>query len=85
MQQQQPAQVQEQQPSKKVEGFQGLQSSPIAEEKPIDTFSKNTGSLTCPSYGYYNSKGQLCLDDAQVRLLKTRGANSTGRADEIGH
>jgi hypothetical protein len=85
LQQQQPAQVQEQQPSKKVEGFQGLQSSPIAEEKPIDIFSQNSGSLTCPSYGYYNSKGQLCLDDAQVRLLKTRGANSTGRADEIGH
>ena len=78
-------QKQQQQPAKKVEGFHGLQSSPISEEKPIDTFSKNSGSLTCPSYGYYNSKGQLCMDDAQVQLLKTRGANATGRSDEIGH
>ena len=82
---QEQSQMLEQQPGKKVEGFQGLQSSPISDEKPIDTFSKNSGSLTCPSYGYYNSKGQLCLDEAQVQLLKTRGANATGRSDQIGH
>lgn len=72
-------------PAKKVEGFEGLQSSPVGDEKPIDIFSNDKGSLTCPSYGYYNSKGQLCLDDSQIKLLKTRGANATGRADEIGH
>ena len=75
----------QQQPGKKVEGFQGLQSSPIADEKPIDIFSQDKGSLSCPSYGYHNSKGQLCLDDAQIKLLKTRGANATGRSDQIGH
>lgn len=70
--------------AKKVEGFQGLQSSPLDSEKPIDVFSDAKGNLTCPSYGYYNSRGQLCLDDKQKKLLQTRGANATGRSDQIG-
>lgn len=69
------------------EGFMGLLSfsSPVDSEKPLDIYSQAKGSLNCPSYGYYNSKGPLCLDNNQMRLLQTRGGNASGRMDEIGH
>ena len=69
----------------KVEGFRGLLSSPVNNEKPLDTYSNAEGSLECPSYGYYNSKGPLCLDKNQINLLQTRGGNANGRQHEIGH
>lgn len=69
----------------KVEGFQGLQSSPLGSEKPIDVYSEAKGDLTCAGYGYYNSLGPLCLDKKQINLLQTRGANASGRPDQIGH
>ena len=70
---------------KKVEGFEGLMSSPYGEEKPLDIYSTAKGDLTCQSVGMYNSKGPLCLDENQKKMLQTRGANATGRPFEIGH
>ena len=67
-----------------VEGFQGLQSSPYLESKTIDTFSQAVGGLECKSYGYSNSKGPLCLDASQIKLLSTRGGNATGVDSQIG-
>lgn len=66
-------------PCRKVVGFNGLFCSAENEPaNPLDTFSKASGSLTCPSYGYANSRGFLCLDAEQKRLLSTRGGNASG-------
>ena len=70
--------------AKPVEGFEGLHSSPYADSKPIDTFSQAVGGLECKSYGYSNSKGPLCLDANQIKLLSTRGGNATGVDSQIG-
>lgn len=67
-----------------VEGFQGLLSAPYSESKPLDTFSQAVGGLECKSYGYSNSKGPLCLDATQIKLLSTRGGNATGVDSQIG-
>ena len=66
-------------PCRKVVGFNGLFCSATNEPaNPLDTFSKASGSMTCPSYGYMNSRGFLCLDAEQKRLLSTRGGNASG-------
>ena len=66
-------------PCRKVVGFNGLFCSASNEPaNPLDTFSKASGSMTCPSYGYMNSRGFLCLDAEQKRLLSTRGGNASG-------
>jgi len=70
--------------AKPVEGFEGLHSSPYADSTPIDTFSQAVGGLECKSYGYSNSKGPLCLDATQIKLLSTRGGNATGVDSQIG-
>ena len=67
-----------------VEGFEGLLSAPYAESKPLDIFSQAVGGLECKSYGYSNSKGPLCLDATQIKLLSTRGGNATGVDSQIG-
>jgi len=64
----------------RVEGF-GLQSSPYKDELLLDRFSQDEGSLACDATPYSNSKGYLCMDDAQIQLLKTRGGNQTGSLD----
>lgn len=64
----------------RVEGF-GLQSSPYKEEILLDRFSQDAGSLSCDATPYSNSKGYLCMDDVQIRLLKTRGGNQSGSLD----
>lgn len=61
---------------KSVTGFDGLLCSPDGSEKPNDIFSDTEGSLECKSYGYSNSRGNLCLNPEQVRLLTTRGGNA---------
>ena len=71
--------------SKRVNGFNGLFCSTDKENSHIDTYSDAKGSATCDGYGYFNSKGGLCMDDKQKQLLMTRGGNmSTGNA-QIGH
>jgi hypothetical protein len=69
--------------AKKVEGFQGLQSGPI-EEQAIGFMYNNESNTTCKGYGYTTSKGNVCLSDADIRLLTTRGMNATGVSDQIG-
>jgi hypothetical protein len=78
--------VEEEEEGKATEGFQGLQSSPYVDEKPIDVFSSVKGSLECDkkSSNLHNSRGGLCLSSEQLNLLKTRGMNSTGGDFQIG-
>lgn len=63
----------------KTEGFQGLQSSPYLEEKPIDVFSSLSSGKECAPSPYSNSKGYLCLDENTKNLLLTRGGNQSGK------
>lgn len=50
--------------------------------KVIDSYSKAKGGLNeeCMqrSSGLSNSQGYLCLDDEQIKLLRTRGGNQSG-------
>jgi hypothetical protein len=60
-----------------VVGFKGLLCSPDNNYiNPKDIYSEAKGSLGCKSYGYSNSKGFLCMDPEQVRLLTSRGGNA---------
>jgi hypothetical protein len=67
----------------KVEGFEGLQSGPI-DEQIIGFMYNNEASTTCKGYGYTTSKGNICMSDADIKLLTTRGMNATGVSDQIG-
>jgi hypothetical protein len=69
---------------KKVAGFDGLICSATAANKPLDIYSQAEGKLDCPSYGSFNSKGPLCLNETQKKLLRTRGGNLTGADSTIG-
>ncbi len=68
----------------KVAGFSGLQSGAYGDEKAIGFMYNNEGSTTCKSYGYTNSKGNICMSDSDIKLLTTRGGNATGASDQIG-
>jgi hypothetical protein len=69
--------------AKKVEGFEGLQSGPI-DEQIIGFMYNNESNTTCKGYGYTTSKGNVCLTDADIKLLTTRGMNATGIQAQIG-
>ena len=69
--------------AKKVEGFEGLQSGPI-DEQIIGFMYNNESNTTCKGYGYTTSKGNVCLTDADIKLLTTRGMNATGVPAQIG-
>ena len=58
--------------------------SPYGNEISLDQFANTPGSLSCVGSGYSNSQGSLCLTDANIQSLKTRGGNSTGRDSQIG-
>ena len=65
---------------KKVAGFQGVYC-PANQEgamKPNEVFSQASGSPDCQSMGYSNSRGFLCMNAEQKRLLTTRGGNASG-------
>jgi hypothetical protein len=71
---------------RRLTGFDGVFCSPtptgVSEAKnPVDIFSQASGSQTCQSYGYMNSRGYLCMDQEQIRLLRSRGGNATGVED----
>jgi hypothetical protein len=68
----------------KVKGFDGLLPSPNSSDASIDTYSQASSNNTCKSYGYTNSRGFLCLNDEQVRLLTTRGGNMSSGDSAIG-
>jgi hypothetical protein len=63
---------------KQVEGF-ALQPAPFNGEHELDIYTKVQGSATCfsKSAGLTNSMGGLCLEGESLRLLTTRGGNST--------
>jgi hypothetical protein len=67
-----------------VEGFEGLQSSPLNSFKTIDIFSAFSGNSSCTPYPYSNSQGYLCMDAHAIQLLSTRGGNATGNPSQIG-
>ena len=73
---------------KSVSGYSGYgifcDPSSTAKEE-LDIYSKAEGSLTSEnSYGYYNSKGPLQLDNKMKQLLQTRGMNASGVSTNIG-
>jgi hypothetical protein len=60
-----------------VNGFNGLLCGPDdSSQNPNEIFSKVKGDLNCKSYGYTNSRGNLCFDENQIKLLSTRGGNA---------
>lgn len=71
---------------KKVSGFDGMGvfCSPTTPEQKIDIFSGAEGKLDCDGYGYFNSKGGLCMDNNMIIQLKSRGGNATGGDGQIG-
>jgi hypothetical protein len=68
----------------KVNGFGGLMSGAYGNEKIIGFMYNNDANTTCKSYGYTNSKGNICLSDSDIKLLTTRGGNAGGASDQIG-
>lgn len=69
----------------KYVGFNGLLSSPDATAtNPVDIYSQAPGEPSCKSFGYSNSRGFLCMNDEQVRLLTTRGGNASSGDMQIG-
>lgn len=59
----------------KLTGFDGLLSSPGAEHSLNDIYIGTKSDSKCQSYGYTNSNGNLCFDENQIKLLRTRGGN----------
>jgi hypothetical protein len=75
----------------KKESFSGMNNlSPYnftIPEETLDRLSSLKGGANCDSarsVGYSNSKGPLCMDDATLQLLRTRGGNQTGSPSQIG-
>jgi hypothetical protein len=71
---------------KKVEGFKGLFCEPYVAGDKIDILGDAQGKLTCngEGSGLSNSKGSLCFNENQKKLLTTRGGNATGVPSQIG-
>lgn len=60
-----------------IAGFDGLVCAPEFNGNPYDIYSTSHGSPSNKSYGYTNSQGFLEMNSEQLRLLTTRGGNST--------
>jgi hypothetical protein len=60
---------------KKVHGFKELQCSPDQPFSTIDSYGFTQGKPGCNGAGYFNSKGDLCLDEKQLNELHNRGGN----------
>ena len=71
-------------PPLKVTGFGGLQTGAFGKEQNIGFMYNNDSNTTCKSYGYTNSKGNICLSESDIKLLTTRGGNALGASDQIG-
>tara|TARA_Y100000361_G_scaffold38206_1_gene32690 strand:- start:8766 stop:9167 length:402 start_codon:yes stop_codon:yes gene_type:complete len=69
---------------KKVQGFNGLQCCPYSDFKTIDNFAFTLGNKECNGVGLFNSKGSLCLDKSQKKLLVMRGGNRKYPDSQIG-
>ena len=60
---------------KKVHGFKELQCSPDQPFSTIDSYGFTQGKPGCNGAGYFNSNGDLCLDEKQLNELHNRGGN----------
>jgi len=69
---------------KKVHGFNGLQCCPYSNFKTIDKFAFTSGNKECVGVGLFNSKGNLCLDKSQQKLIVMRGGNRIYPDSQIG-
>lgn len=69
---------------KKVHGFKDLQCCPNANPEMFDKFAFTEGKKGCDGIGLFNSKGSLCLNKDQQRLLLTRGGNMALPDAQIG-
>ena len=74
-----------QSPPIKVGGFSGLMSGAAGSEQIIGFMYNNDSNTTCKSFGYTNSKGNICMSDSDIKLLTTRGMNASGVSDQIGN
>lgn len=68
----------------RLAGYPGLQTAPNAAFEPLDAFSQAVGSVQCEASGLSNSRGPLCLDATQRRLLSSRGGNLSSGDSQIG-
>jgi Tfp pilus assembly protein PilV len=71
---------------KTIFGFNGLFCAPADVESSVDKIGSAKGSAQClgQSSGLTNSKGGLCLDSEQKKLLSTRGGNMSTGEHAIG-
>ena len=74
-----------QSPPIKVGGFSGLMTGAAANEQIIGFMYNNDSNTTCKSFGYTNSKGNICMSDSDIKMLTTRGMNASGVSDQIGN
>lgn len=58
-----------------VKGFNGLMSKPGSSSTIGGIHEGATSHPKCKSYGYTTSKGNVCLNKKQLKLLSTRGGN----------
>lgn len=72
---------------KKLHGFNGLFCQPLVADKKIDMFADTPGSMSCigTSSGLTNSKGGVCLTEAQKMMLSSRGGNQTGAPSSLDY
>ena len=66
---------------KKVHGFKELQCNPDQPFSTIDSYGFTQGKPGCNGAGYFNSKGDLCLDEKQLNELHNRGGNKARSSD----
>ena len=73
-------------PMDNTEGFTSMGYSDYGKDGKIDIFSGTKGSLDCDrtSSNLTNSQGGLCLNDTQMKMLRTRGGNSQCGDAQIG-
>jgi len=69
-----------------IQNNRDLQSADYGKEPTYDMFSGTPGSSNCngKSAGLSNSKGGLCLNDSQMKLLQSRGGNAEGGDFQMG-
>jgi hypothetical protein len=69
----------------KVFGFSGLQNNAYGNENAVGFMYNNESNKNCQPFGYTTSTGNVCLSDADKKLLTTRGGNALGSPDQIGN
>lgn len=72
----------------RIWGFDGLFGSENIPNNSLDIYSNAKGDLSSQcqnvSSNLTNSKGHLCLDANQLKMLTTRGGNQSGCGSQVG-